>query len=1161
MNKLTSSRLLSALLLMIMLLATTKAVGPVTALAQDETPAVAEQPATEADEAPAAEEPAAEQPADEPAAEEPAMTEESAPPTEEPAAEEPAATEEPTAEAATEEPAAEEPAAEPATEEAAAEPEAPAEPAETAPAAEPTTEERSTEPAAETPATEDSTTAESPAADSTASTDAAATESGEQNTFVAAGKVLLILALVFIVPAILGSRLAKSFNLPDHGWKISLAIATTLAGILAIASAATREGGFKLGPDLGGGVTLVYDLKDPDSVVDDKDQKNQPEAETEETTESRAPVSMSKMLAALKQRVDPSGTKEVTIRTRGKSIEFIVPKAGDAELIDLKRRITDLGQLEFRILVDKNRPEFERIVKSALLLPPGQKVVTQGPDDVARWVPYDVEEFGKVDEDPAGDDVRGQSVVKRMGVDETPEILVYLDPYDVTGEFLSSASKGVGQEGFEVRFSFNAKGAKRFGQLTATHTPNPRPYFLGIILDESVRSAPSIRSKITNSGTISGRGMDEEEVDHVVSILDAGSLPAELQKTPVSEEQTGPEIGELTIRQGTRAMASSLAIVLLFILVYYRFAGIVACLALVVNIVLVVGTMVMLNAAFTLPGIAGLVLTVGMSVDANVLIFERIREELARGSTLRMAIRNGFDRATTTIVDANVTTLITAIVLYVIGTDQIRGFAITLFLGIIMSMYTAIFCARILFDIAERNGWIKQLSMMQMLTRANMDFMGKWPVAAVLSLIVIVVGMFGVASRQSNLLNIDFTGGTSVTMVLTEPLDISDVRKALDETELADKNLLVVERKQDNAESSSEAAAKTRTYKIDCSLQDELDEDGQPITSAVSLVEDILGKAFEGQLKTHHVKAEPVDSFTVGEGENVFTGFKSTIHFGADLGENASDDLAGVTHDSIQADLMRVLKERDHAGMAPVVTNAEYTDGSSRRFANWEVQLNGIEQSEAQAVVDDLVSEYNGKPIFPLANKIGGRVAGDLRLQAIYAIGVSLLGIVGYIWLRFQKISYGLAAVAALVHDVLVTLGLIALSAFVVNNVPPLATALQLDAFQISLSIVAAFLTIIGYSLNDTIVVFDRIREVRGKSPHLTADMINTSVNQTLSRTLLTSLTTFIVVAILYFFGGDGIHGFAFSLVVGVIVGTYSSIFIASPVLLWLSKFEEKWDA
>ena len=227
--------------------------------------------------------------------------------------------------------------------------------------------------------------------------------------------------------------------------------------------------------------------------------------------------------------------------------------------------------------------------------------------------------------------------------------------------------------------------------------------------------------------------------------------------------------------------------------------------------------------------------------------------------------------------------------------------------------------------------------------------------------------------------------------------------------------------------------------------------------------------------------------------------------------------------------------------------------GKSHAYEQWQVKFLGLNKAEANAVLEIIKAELAKRPIFPSINDIGGQVAGDTQQAAIVALFVSLMAIVGYIWLRFNKVMYGLAAVVALVHDVIITLGMIALSYWVA----PYLGILMIDPFKISLPVLAAFLTIIGYSLNDTIVVFDRIREVKGKSPNLTEEMVNTSINQTLSRTLLTSMTTLVVVGILYWWGGQGIHGFAFALLVGVIVGTYSSIFVASPVLLWMSKSAE----
>jgi SecD/SecF fusion protein len=317
---------------------------------------------------------------------------------------------------------------------------------------------------------------------------------------------------------------------------------------------------------------------------------------------------------------------------------------------------------------------------------------------------------------------------------------------------------------------------------------------LGIILDKRLISAPEIRETISDRGTISGGSMTDREVDHIVQILNAGSLPAALNKEPISEWTISPTLGATTVEAGKRAILWSLAAVIVFMIVYYRFAGVIACLALAFNLLLVLALMVLIKAAFTLPGLAGLVLTIGMSVDANVLIYERIREELRSGAALRMAIRNGFSRAMSAIIDSNVTTIIAGVALYYIGTDQVKGFAVTLILGILTSMFTAIFFSRLVFDICERQGWIKEVRMMKVFSAPNFDFLGvRWP-AIIASLILIAIGMFAVYKRGGQMLDIDFTGGSSVTFALNESdkMPIAEVRDVLEDSELADKNLLIV---------------------------------------------------------------------------------------------------------------------------------------------------------------------------------------------------------------------------------------------------------------------------------------------------------------------------------------------------------------------------------
>jgi SecD/SecF fusion protein len=934
----------------------------------------------------------------------------------------------------------------------------------------------------------------------------------------------LFILLILVIAAVAGGNyLSKRWRMPDHGWKLSLVLAT-----LVLSTWICLFGEFKFGPDLAGGITLIYELAEaPPAGAETPAQANLPEAERQVRAGGRE-FNLSELIAALKLRLDPDGTKEITIRQYGPAIEIIIPQTGEDEMEFVKRKITDMGQLEFRITADPRQPRDRAIIEQAKLAPPSQKNVMLGGNKVAEWVAYEVEEFGPVDrQDESG-------LVKRMAGDR-PEALVLTEPESltVTGEYLTSATKGLDERGGPaVHFSFNRQGAQMFRRLTSENKPNratPNVYRnLGIILDKNLLSAPRIITTISHSGQISGGSMTDAVVEHTIDVLNAGSLPAALNETPISQEVISPTLGAETIEKGKVAIAGSMAAVVLFMIVYYRFAGVVACLALTFNVLLVLSLMVLIKAAFTLPGLAGLVLTIGMAVDANVLIYERIREELKSGAALRMAIRNGFGRAMSAIIDSNVTTIITGIVLFYIGTDQVKGFAVTLILGILTSMFTAIFFARLVFDVAERRGWVKNVRMMKILERPNYDFLGARWVAGGLSLVLIAIGIAAVYGRGSQLLDIDFTGGTSVTFTLkpAERMPIDEVRAALSKSELADKNLLIVERGRTN----------TR-YQLDAREQ------------SVEKVKQVITQAFGDKLMTYSLNFTDLKPYT----EGAFTGVEAKLAVNSGPGYSPED---GVSHDALREIIRNALNKMEQSGIEPVLTNPNYRPGSGIRYKDWTVRFVGLDEATVSGVLQDLQQRMNSTPLFPLANTIGKRVSGNMQAQALYAIVVSLAGVIAYLWLRFQKVTYGLAAGAALVHDVLVTVGMMALSAYIVRAVPGLASALQLEAFQINLTIVAALLTIIGYSLNDTIVTFDRLREIKGKSPALTSRMVNESVNQCLSRTILTALTVFLVVVILYFFGGEGIHSFAFAFLVGVVAGTYSTVYIAAPVLLWLSGTE-----
>ncbi|MEM8677711.1 MAG: protein translocase subunit SecD [Planctomycetota bacterium] len=998
-------------------------------------------------------------------------------------------------------------------------------------------------------------------------------------------KMLTFITFAATVGAyLLGAMIGKQLKLKDQAWKLGL-----IFGSLVFAGMICTFVPPKAGIDLRGGVILVYE-------VDTEKTRELEELQGQDDQTGAPAINLDTLISALSRRINPGGQKEVVIRKYGsKQVEIIVPEVDEAEISRLKKRIAETGFLKFRIIAHRQRharswAAGEDALNSEDPAVRGARYVKDGDDIVGEWISIGRESGENGEPGELRFPVTPAMLTRELRPGQIELLAVVDKDLDVQGKHLSSVRSDFDSNGQPaVGFTMTSEGSVLFGQLTTANRPDEQTGIssrLGIVLDEAMLSAPEIEETIVGQGIIRGR-FTQAEVEDLVSILRAGKLPAVLQREPISESRISPLLGVDTIRKGTVAIVSSLIAVLVFMSLYYRFAGLVACMALLSNLVLIFGVMILIKAAFTLPGIAGLVLTVGMSVDANVLIFERIREELNRGAALRMAIRNGFGRATTTIVDANITTLITAFILYAIGTEQIRGFAITLIIGIAMSLYTAIFCSRVIFDIAERKGWIKGLPMARVVGDTHISFIGKRHVAALVSAVCILIGMGAVFTRGTKMLDIDFNGGSSVLVMLDRSTPIDEVRSRV--SDIADSVSVT--------QVNPEGRDPDTVYKIDSSLKDKeelqdkvkaaLSDDGEtflvtrsmeftPVAekpaggdSLGSLAQDrvLLAYAQDAAQEADalEVNAEVDESFDEAD-EDVPASLDMTVQ--EELQTSDGDTAAEVASPYLSAfDLKfdekissKVLADEIKAaaeslGLSPPAMEAshpEWDGGSERPFDQWQVKLSS-DEATATRIFETLKSQLAEIPVWLSAEKIGSQVAGDMRTKAVFAVLLSLIGIVLYIWIRFQRVSYGLAAVVALVHDVLVTLGALALSYW-------LSGFFMIEEFKISLPIVAAFLTIIGYSLNDTIVVFDRVREVRGKSPELTKEMLDTSINQTLGRTLLTSLTTLIVVAILYIWGGQGIHGFAFALLIGVIVGTYSSIFVACPTLLWMSNLGEASD-
>ncbi|MEE3259053.1 MAG: protein translocase subunit SecD [Candidatus Latescibacterota bacterium] len=556
-----------------------------------------------------------------------------------------------------------------------------------------------------------------------------------------------------------------------------------------------------------------------------------------------------------------------------------------------------------------------------------------------------------------------------------------------------------------VNFSTTDEGVRIFSRITGTNIGER----MAIVLDEAVYSAPTIQSKISEGrGIITGSGTQEEAKDLAI-VLRAGALPAEVE---IIEDRTvGPSLGRDSIEKGRTAAIYSMILIALFMLLYYRAAGIIADFALLLNMLFIMAALAGFHATLTLPGIAGIILTIGMAVDANVLIFERIREELRSGKTVRAAIDSGYSNALSAILDANVTTFLVGIVLYQFGTGPIRGFALTLCIGIISSLFTAFFVTRVIFDLMTRKAQGQSLSIgpVHLFANLGIPFLSFRNTGFGASAAVLLLGVVSVLGINGIRPGIDFAGGTLLELHFDPPLEIGEIRGKLGSVPVGNESL-------------------------DLS-KSEIKQFGS--------ANDVLIRVSESQ--------------------------------------------AGI---EVADGIMEVLK----SGFASNIDDLEW-----------------IRRQE----------------------KVGPKIGSELSGAAVRAVLVSLVLILVYMAWRFHRFLYGIAAVVALFHDVLITLGL-----------------LSLFDIEITLAVVAGLLAIVGYSLNDTIVVFDRIREnLHTARKQGFESTVNLSINECLSRTLVTSLTTLVAVLVLMAFGGEVNRDFTITLMIGIVVGTYSSTFIASPVL------------
>jgi SecD/SecF fusion protein len=709
-----------------------------------------------------------------------------------------------------------------------------------------------------------------------------------------------------------------------------------------------------LGLDLQGGTSFLIRLVPPVP-----EQGGAPRTITPEMQEQAVEV--------IRKRVDEFGVSEPVITKQGTDHILVqIPGLNAAQIETARQQLQKVAKLEFRLVHPNSDQLVPQIEAGTAITPPGYVVLT--------------------------------SIERRNG---QPEKLLVKRRPELTGQDVASARAVFEQRGYEVSLRLTPGGAEAFRKVTRDYINNR----LAIVLDNEVVSAPNIQSEIPNGEAVITGNFTADEAKNLATVMENPL------QTPVAIDETrtvSATLGQDSIFRGVAAGLAGLAATLIFVLIYYRTAGLVALMGLAVNGILLFGVMSLFGFVLTLPGIAGIILTIGMAIDANVLIYERLREELEHGKNLKPAIDTAYKKAFSAIVDSNLTTLLKVAILFWLGSGPVKGFAITLTIGIIASMFSALLVTRTMFSWGLQLGLVKHISMLHLIKSKSFDFLGKWRPALIGSVILLAASLAAFGLRGSKMFNIDFTGGDFLLVKSATELPEAEIR-----AELA----------------------------------------------------------------------------KIGLGSAV-------------IQQEASSQLNQVSH---------FISIRSPFGTADKIAH-QLQQGFPK--ANLSV-----ERSEG----------------------VGPIMGAQLATTSLFALGIAILGILAYVTIRFE-FSFAIGTIVAMLHDLVITLGI-----FVIAG------------REFSLVMVGAVLTIAGYSINDKIVVFDRIREgLRSGRKGSIQYLMNASINETLSRTILTSGVTLLCMLSLLFFGGPVLADFAFTNVVGVIVGTYSSIFIAAPIVLWWSNLRSK---
>jgi SecD/SecF fusion protein len=718
------------------------------------------------------------------------------------------------------------------------------------------------------------------------------------------------------------------------------------------------KGRLQLGLDLKGGVAFTLEV---------------PPKTFAGTAQAQRQDKLAKAIEIISARVNSLGVAEPIVRPVGDNrIEVQLPGVSTKDNPEIVSSLKKPARLDFRLVYTGGTPETIPVSDA----PPG-------------YEPMTLEQEGS----------NGEVRTSELYVKRIPEM---------TGSALSDAYASMDEFGrFKILLRFTSDGGKRFAEVTrAIADQNKQTGHLGqlaIVLDGKLYSAPTVREEIpSGSAEITGSFTQREAVELANVLNNPLDLPLEIKE----QYEVGPSLAQDSIDSGVRASIIGAVLVAGFMIFYYTSAGVVAVISVTINILCLLGVLASLGATMTMPGIAGIVLTIGMAVDAHILIFERMREELNLGKSLTAAFHAGHEKAFTTIVDANLTTLISSGLMIALGNGPVKGFGITLTIGIFTTMFTALIVSQMLLELAITSGLLKSIKMMSFLKPPKMDFVKYGKKAFIASWLIVLIGVVGVAVKGHRVYGIDFAGGDDVTLDFKQRVNTDQIRAALTQAKLGEV---------------------TPVYQSD-----------------------LAGD--------HEVLAVQTES---GKGEAAA------------------------------------------AALAKAFPQAEYS-------------VIGM-------------------------TTIGPSIGKEIEWNAVLAVGLSIVGIMIYVAFRFEM-GYGIGAVVSTIHDVLMTIGMFVLS------------GRQFDA-----PMVGAILLIVGYSINDTIVVFDRIREELKTNPNGTLrDIINLATNKVFTRTILTSLTAFLAALALYVFAGGAINNLAFTFLVGIVTGTFSSIYIASPIFYWWHKGDRK---